>query len=558
MSNVSVVLPSEVQGLLNSTMSTPDTREQVYQQAENTGQINPGSVIRFNIPAQDVADFRDSYVQVQLTMTNPVASVNERFEYLATNVLGNQEAAATAYFQLEFMGWTTAGNFTQASTNVQIQSALNALPSVINNGLVGHLIVTNTLSVDGALNIVNNSPNFNINSMNYRMINVVGWFGTNGANTHILEIRQNINTIGSIQYPILEYGIGSIIDRITVEINSETFIDITQYFLLWQMYSRLKLVDSRRTSGIVLYNEGQEKDFIFTGAKKFAIPLFGVGILDNIFPLGLVPGIQFRITIYLAQPTIALTTNVNGSTSSYYVQDCRFYYHNMKYGNDVLNALSRQLTSSQGITYGFVNWSNYNTNITGNTSQLVLNFNLKRFLGVCAVMRQNNFFNDNTELYKNSSFIKNMISNYRLKVGSNYFPKDKVELTNVNDDVVEAWIEVARFFGIFRPLSLDPSINDEALADLNYAADYHNEILYETNGQPDLPSFIMAISTDSTSYDNADMERHDYPRGIDTSGQLNVTLELNNYTLLSDNTASVFGKFLGMCILRTSAAIYDK
>ncbi len=554
MANIQYVLPEEIGNLLNSTMSPPHTREQVYQQCENSGDILPGSQMRFNIPASDICDFRDSYIQVVLTPDNVVPQVSEVIVWRLLDVTGVAAPATLARWQLEYEGFTT-DPMNQAISNANIVANLNLLPSIVNAGLVGFITAANTLTIDGRLTLtINNPGNKLITRRNY--INVVSANATDGV--QILMWDNNSTVPGSYQYPFLEYGIGSIVDKVMVEINSEVFTEIENYYMLWSIVSKLKLVDHRRTAGRILYNQGSQQNLVFTGPKKFAIPLYGVGILDNIFPLSQIPGIQFRITLRLAENRIALVSNTAvNPTVSYHVSSCKFYYHVMKYSKETLNAIDSKLTGG-GLSYGFDNWLTFTDTLTGTTSDKILNFNVRKFLGICAVMRQQSFYNDPTNIYKNASFIKNFISSYRLKVGSSYYPKDRVDLLSTNNDVVEAWIEVARFFGIFRPLTMDPDINDESLAELNYTANTHSDLTYEDNGRPNLPSFMMAISTDASARDNPEMGRHDYPTGIDTSGQVNITLELRNYTLQSDNTLYAFGKFLGMCTLTNRGAVYTK
>lgn len=571
----------EVTSLLKAKLIKRSKRFQVYQQAETASGLLPNSLVRFNIPSSDCVDLRDSFVEFDITLSGSIPATDEFFTYnfiRADNGLTAENFNAGVRASVRWF-WEYKGQKTNEFTNVGFnstdpavglvaqQNAINNLQTIQVDGLDGFITLDSNMydnqtgvTAPAFISYRNTNPFFKMskppNSDRLKLIMVVGRMST-GVVLGAAEI--GLFSFGSTQTPYLEYGMGSVVDKVLIEVNSTVVYEIEGYNIMWNYFSNLKHVESRRTISRLLYNEGERETRNFIGTKRFAIPLYGIGLFDHIIPLDQIPGIQLRLTIKLASSLIALTTFSanNSENQSYRVDNARLYYHILQLPQDVREEFDNKLSSS-GIIIGYDQYFRFIDSFTGSSKDMILNFNVKRFLGILAVMQEQGFINDNRNFEKNANYIRNSIQSLRLKIGSDYYPRDRVEALNT-DDPLQFLLELLRFFGMQNPEISPSSIDvDDILAGLNYEANAHNAYQFEPNGRLDLPAFMMAISCDSLAHEEY-VHKHDHSSGVDTSGQVNITLELRGITISNPPlVANVFGKFTSFLILSKNEVIYDR
>jgi hypothetical protein len=583
--SIPYVLPREFEDLLNSSKVAPTKRVQIYQTAEQPGPISPSNYVRFNIPSDCIADFRDSYVTMDIYMTgNAIAQTPSTLTWQALTAAGPFPVnAPTGTFQLEYKGFqngTPTGLqplILVTASNTDIANYLLTIPTFKQDFNVYTLAdfnqkftVANTLSILPAPSLVitclDKSIKFLDNNGAAIYIRVVNTNVRDSVTGAFLDIIPISVVNGTPAFPRTEYGSGAFIDRVQIEFNSETFCEIENYNRLWAIYDKLKLVDHRRCSGTLLSNEVIFKETYFEGGKRVEIPLWGCGILNNIFPFMFSKNIQLRITLRLSDPRICLVNSVgNDGTQSYYANNCQFQYHQIYIDEAVANRIKQKM-AGEGLVYGFENYLSFSDSITGTTFDKNVDFNVKSFLGILGVMQEQNFYGDWTKFHKTDSFIRNNIQSYRLKVGSDYYPKNTIDTLPQNlanlysvPDVVQPFSELMRFFGLFQPLDINPDINDEATAALGYYSNYHSGFYLDSyiSNLYNYPSFIMAISTDSEARE-VDKSYHDMSSGINATGQNSITFELRNLQLQGINTLFTYGKFQALAILDSQGITYVK
>lgn len=590
--------------LLDTRYYIPKTREIIYQVSDNPGQNLPLQPIRFTLNGADFADLRDAYVEFDVNVPENVAQNNEVITWQCENLSVATGPPTGGFFRISFEGHdaydvvlyegvgytgsptvgllTTNFNYLAGvgadAANDRLTRALYTIPGIIE--LFGpytpggpnfvSLISTITTGPNFQIQLVNTCPYFKFSQGIVPgpvpiLPTIVGNFSTAAVN-----LQFAITTInpGNISYPGVEYSSSSLIQRLVVEINSQPYLDIINYGNLHAILSRMKLKDTSVTNGQQLYGEGEQafNYFAYTGRpKRYAINLLGCGIFDHILPLKLIPNVQFRITLYLQDPGLCLVQAPTPITlpgpvvinptsqATYYVTNARIYYHSAKLSLEEERILYDKINSSSGMAIGYEAWVNFNlSNINSSSQQLLLSYNVKRFLGLLAVMQQNSYVANTQNTFKLSSFIKNQIQQIRLKIGNDYYPKDYINMLpgpESNVDVTQPLIEVMRFFGNYRPNTIDPNINEEMLVAYNYTGNYH-EVIYVDDHITYPPTFVMAISTDGNARE-IDDSNNDISAGIDISQQAQCVLELQglqlidpfNPTASETNTITTFGKY---------------
>lgn len=571
----------EVTSLLRAKLIKRSKRFQVFQQAETASGLQPNSLVRFNIPSSDCVDMRDAFVEFDIGLDGIIGSTSEVVIYnffsednnpppmVGPNTPQNNGLIFLRWFW-EYKGMKTSEFDNSPANAVGIAAqiaAINSLQTIQTDGLDGFIQLTSNIypgdpgPAVAFITMTNVSPNYKMsilpNSDRLKLILVYGALHTVPS---VSLFAAEVTVLpGTTQTPYLEYGIGSVIDKVLIEVNSTVVYEIEGYNVLWNIFNDLKTVEYRRTIGRLLYNEGERETRNFTGTKRFAVNLYGIGLLDHIIPLDQIPGIQLRITVKLAAPSIALTTNTSGNTNnqSYHVDNARIYYHILQLPEDSREEFERVLSTS-GLIIGYDQWFRFVDSVFGSTKDMILNFNVKRFLGVLGVMQEQVFVNNNSNFEKNANYIRNSIQSLRLKIGSDYYPRDREEALN-NSDPLQYLIELLRFFGMFNPEVSPSSVDvDSILAGLNYEANAHNDYQFEPNGRIDLPGFIMAVATDSLAHEGYVM-KHAHSSGVDTSGNVNITLEMRGLTIVTPPlVVNIFGKFTSFLILSKNEVIYDR
>jgi len=530
----------EITSLLYGTkLVKRSKRFQVYQQAESPSGLLPNSLVRFNIPSSDCCDFRDSYIQFDVTLDNIQAPTNEVVTYNfwsennappplppygppppVPNVPNNVGPNFKIRWYWEYKGYKTIefDNSGVAATRIADQmEAIDNLPTIISDGLVGSIIITSNvftfvLGPVAFITYTNTNPNFKMSDLvNGDRLKLVLVWGSQGDQS-VMAV-ETIESEGIDRYPFLEYGAGSLIDKVLIEVNSTVVYELEGYYLLWNILNKMKDVEHRETIGRVLYNEGGRSTRDFVGSRRFIIPLYGVGLLQHIFFLDQIPGCQLRLSVKLASPQIALTTSTpfNTNNENYHVDNARFYYHTLQLPQSVREHVDYLLGSS-GIIVGYDQWYNFRDTISGTQRDLVLNFNTKRFLGILCVIQEQGFINNNSLFEKNANFIRKNIQSLRLKIGSEYYPRDRIESAN-SEDSTGFMCELLRFFGMMTPETSVSNLDTMSiLAGLNYEANNHFDYKFEPSGRLDLPSFLMAISVDSLAHEGW-LNRHVHSSG---------------------------------------------
>jgi hypothetical protein len=533
-------------------------RQQIYQKSEISS-FTQGQRISFNMPPIST-DLRDAYFECDMELLNIVDEVCPQWEIRSYDSLLLTFAAVAP----------TSGSF-----NIKIKDeSINILFNDSKDDIVTKL---------NSLEAIRFSP---LEQLTYQL--AVGQVGTDlfsasgsiivelcnfaslNVNTEYFPELQNVNLVAAVplgltaiqnvqgeeQFPKVEYDTHSIIRRVDIEFNAQTFSECDEWNVLACLMNKKQSADYYDTFGRITAGTGLKRSW--TGARRFSLRLGStMGLLEHYFPLHLIPGVQFRINLYLEDSRRCLVWKDLAQNAGYGISNPELHYHALSISQDLTERF-RQDINGQGLVMGFTSYQNLTDTLNNSQKDIITNFNFSRFLGITAVMREENFINDPTKDYKNTSYCRNSIQSYRLKIGQQYYPRDAVNLLQNPDtrDVIESVEEYVRFFNVVN----DHCSVKDPYALLNFAGNYHNDEIVRFNKIVP-PSFIMAISTDPHQNEGPS-ERHRHSSGVDVSGQTNCSLEIRNVTLQQieliqqNNIVNLYARFNAFAVFQRNQAIF--
>lgn len=547
--SINIAESPELYGVFETAQFDRSKRQQVYQQSEISS-YQSGQRISFSMPPIS-SDFRNAYFEFGMQLTDITPEVPAIFSIRSYDATTSYTAVAP-----------TGGMFSLSLLNDKIDIAYDDTKgSIVDklNDIVRLIFPIKTVTFSLA---APQSPNDLFSASGEVIIVVSGFqslyidsvFDIRVVNSLLVDTGAPLSVISELvqepvaQFPHFEQNAASIIRRGEIEINSQTFTECDNINILkCAILDKTNPVEWYNTMGRVFANTGLNCTWV--GQRRFAIQLDDVfGILRHYFPLHLVPGIQMRINLYLEDPSLCLIQGAGGG-GDYVVYNPEIHYHTLKLSDTMQRKFSDRI-NSDGLVYGFTSYQNLTDTLDATEKDIITNFNFSRFTGILAVMREQSFVNNPENEFKMSSTIRNNIGSYRLKIGTQYYPRDRVDLLGVNDDVVEPFKEFVRFFNLDDPVNS----NLNPYAGLNYEANEHGENkLIDFIGDLAPPSFVMAISTDP--HQNEDYT-HNHSSGIDVSGQTNVSLELRGVQTQGTNTVNIYARYNSFAVIQRNQSIY--
>lgn len=545
--SINIAESPEIFGVFETAQFDRSKRQQVYQQSEISS-YQSGQRISFSMPPIS-SDMRNMYMEYGMQLLNITPETPQIINIRSYDPTSSYSAVAPTAGSFDLSLWGIRINIAYNATKGSIIDSLNAIVQTtapiksITFTLVSPQLPTDLFSASGSLNImVSDFQSLDLDSA--FDIRVTGSLLLDTGTP--LSVVSEITQLGVPQYPKYEMNASSIIRRCEIELNSQTFSECDDVNVLkCAILDKCNVVEWYNTVGRIESNTGIANTW--TGQKRFSLYLGDVfGILEHYYPLHLVPGIQLRINIYLEDPDRCLIQGVSGG-GDYIVYNPELHYHSLKL-SDTMQRRFMDRINGDGLVYGFTSYQNLTDVLVANATEkdVITNFNFSRFTGILAVMREQSYINDATNSFKMSSTIRNNIGSYRLKIGTQYYPRDRVDLLGVNEDVVEPFREFMRFYNLAQ--------NSNSYAGLNYEANDHAMTkLINHIGDIVPPSFIMAISTDP--HQNEDYT-HNHSSGVDVSGQTNVSLELRGVQPQDTNIINIFARYNAYAVIQRNQSIY--
>lgn len=555
---INLIESNELYDVFSTAEYSRSQRQQIYQKAEISS-YNPGSRVAFSMPPIS-SDLRDAYLEFDMSLSDITPEVCPEWEiksFDSTLLTFAPVAPTSGSFLIKIRGESVEINFNDSKddiidklNNLEVikYSPLSQLAYQLEAGETG----TDLFSASGSVKVeLCNFGDLDVNADYYpelQNINLVA------AVPLGLTAVQNVG--GVAQYPKIENDNHSIIRRVEIEINAQTFTECDEWNVLACLVNKGEPVNYYDTFGRITAGTGLKRSW--TGDRRFSLRIGRtMELLDHYFPLHLIPGVQMRINLYLEDPRRCLVWGPNQTNASYTIVNPEFHYHSLSISPELTQKFRNDI-NGDGLVMGFTSYQNLTDTLNNSQKDIITNFNFSRFLGIVAVMREENYINDPQNDFKNTSYCRNDIQSYRLKIGGQYWPRDAVNLLQNQDtrDVIEPTEEYARFFNLVNEYC---SIRDP-YALLNFAGNYHNALI-KRGEELVPPSFMMAISTDPHQNETSD-NRHKHSSGVDVSGQTNCSLELRNVTLqqiqglTQNNIVNLYARYNGFAVFQRNQAIY--
>lgn len=557
----------EITETLHPSILENTRSEDIYIQPVNPGYNLPGNVLEFDFPNDACLDLSNSYLQFNLQATNTTAAVAEVYTFTLAAPAG--VATATAGTFRFSIGDSISAPLPFNATDLQIRTAIfgmkgfpNDIDLIRDPALAIQLfsrfqILTNTLST-AAPGILSFSINYNAYKLKQHNVPVFLILSlTNAAAVPLLPLDSSPANDGVLSWPQIPDGGVSVIQEVNVSYNNQDITQINDYARFWTIMNRMRLTEYEQTENELLTTPTGPYADINTQIK-YAIPLYGCGILGKIIPLNLIPGNSIlRIRIRLAQINDALQYDPAAfPTPGYQLYNARYYCSKLKLTRTTAEAFSEKIAKND-LCYYFDDWKNVSDACTTSTVQLNVNPNVSHLSQVLSVMQQDDFTSNPLNAFRLSSFITNYVKKARLRVGTIYLPPDYLQ-SDSDNEYVEFLIELLTSMGQWASLQSSAGINhSEIVSYKTYTAARHDDLFTVSYQTDKPPSFIIGINVSQDTVDMLRDHKNVYQAGLNTQGLSNVLLQTDNLNLESANTQRAWYKNTSKLTIGSGRFVYS-
>lgn len=525
--------------LLNACKYSTALRQQTYVQAQQPS-ISVGSEVRIALPIECL-DMSSAYVAFDLVPSGVINPVALKF---TLSLLNNVGAVTGGIYQLFVFGQSIGGNsatfdaFNGTSTATQVIAQLNAFEPLVSRGGVASLaggLGTDTIATGIQIQIA-----------------MTGYYGgiiegrdisaTSSLSSALgpMDVLVTINTAATRGSPRFERTL-PIINRLYAQINSTTVIDINDANKLMSIISFTDSVFD--DIGKFLEYPNNESGLFIGSRMKCKIDLSFIDLFQSILPLNLLNNPQVQLYMNLEQPQYCMVTSdaTNSTGQSYTLENVKLKYYRLLLTESEKNEIASRVNSSSGLLIPFKNWTTFKQNIpgpnTGVNLNVIFNPNRKNFLGCYFVMLSSSYYGDATNECKITTFLNNAKQNYRLKIGSYYWPVDTVESSNSYNAIVEQIETVKDFTQLVKSKIITGDMFClQNFSGIGYIGNDPNDVRFAP--WYEVPVHMMNISGIATcdiGFSNKSKlcERLAL-EGVDTSSVPNVVLEINGMNVLQN------------------------
>lgn len=543
---------SRVSDLLNPCRFSDTVRQQAYTQAQLSDVGPPGGQLRFSIPNNTTVDLSNAYIVYDLVSVNQIAETS-----LSFNIVRPAVAAASGTWQLLYSG-QSIGGVDNAQLSFNHNTPVSTILSTLNNFYIfkgSGLLATST---NGAGDSFATTQSINITVSSFDSFDFVptGFLVTSALFSAVPAfLPLSINGLlpdtsvqGVLQTPRIEKT-SPIFNRVYIQVNGTTVFDVQGAN---RLYSALNFIDTEFDSvGKANEDAYLENGTIINGRRKCRFFLNWIDLFQSIFPLDIIPNAQIILYMDLEQPNLALicSNSANNANQSYRIQNAKIKYHTLQLPESDKRMLRNELKN--GITIPFLNWVYFADVLNAGTvnKQSIFNPSVSNLLGVLFVMVDQSYYQNATHKRKLSTFLRNNMNTYRLKVGNLYFPLDKVESSNTYYSITEQARELILLAQI---INRKPIVDDmEAFS--NYSGtitgaggnpegnDPTNELFNPWFQNTQNMMSVFGISTADIGFaDKTHLCSRIALHGVDTSVLPNVVLELEGMSVLNNDDLNIF------------------
>lgn len=528
---------SRVEDLLNPCKFGESLRQQAYVQSVQST-YGPNSQIILNLNNNETVDLSNCYLEFDMSLTNQVATLPLILTFQTDPAFAAVDAGTWSVY---FLGRLLfAANWNTPAATI-----------VANINLLGRLKPFGIFAVNGVGADINVgiAIGFSSTYANYELIP-----------SKFMSTSDVYKTAGTIYTPIIQTEAQQyqpqtprvekfcpLINKMSVNFNSEIVIDIPNANRLMSFIQLMDPINDKfGKSYEVTYDElGNEIDT--NTSQKMKLDLSFVDLFKIILPLELFPNAQIQINLNLEDPRFCLicSTQTNSAQQSYSLTNVRLQYHKIQLTNEDRALINSRLNSPSGLIIPFKSWASFNGTVLSGQANANITFNpiRKHFLGIGVLVLGQTYYNDARNSRKISTFLRNAIDNYRLKVGNLYFPLDRVNSSNVNYSLVEPVRTLVEFCEVVK----NKRITDDMELFCNFDGNYGDGITLPINlpaaNDPSYTKYFppyeenihttspQAILCSDIGYSNlTSLCNRLSLQGVDTSVMPNVTLEMNSMT----------------------------
>lgn len=448
---------SRVTDLLNPCRFTDTVRQQAYTQAQLSDVGPPGGQLRFSLPNNTTLDLSDAYIDLDLVSVGGIPEVAMVFN-ISRTVAAPLSGIAGGSWQLLYDG-SSVGGVDNANlvfrSNTPIGNSAAPAPGsilyVINNYYKfkgrGYLATSTNAATDTL--VTASDINITISRFGGWGGPPIGWSVSSAlisaAGPPIVPVMLSIDgftlsdasVLPVMETPLVEKTL-PIFNRVYIQVNGTTVFDVQGAN---RLYSALQFLDTEFDSiGKLVEDAYNENGTPFTPRGKFRFFLNWIDLFQSLFPMDILPNAQIILYLDLELPNLALVcaTQLNNPTQSYRIQNAKIKYHTLQLSDSDKSQLRGELNTN-GLTIPFLNWVYFADTIPNGTvnKQAIFNPSVSNLLGVLFVMVNQDYYADARNVRKLSTFLRNNMNSYRLKIGNFYFPQDKVEVSNTYYSIAE-------------------------------------------------------------------------------------------------------------------------
>ena len=520
-------IESRAEDLLNPCKFGESLIQQAFVQSVQST-YSPNQQIIINLNNNETVDLSNCYVEFDMSLTNQVAQAPLVLRIIRPAVF---PPADTGTYEIFYKGiFLAAAVWNQGGAAVAID--------INGNGV----LATNAITVTGVGANVNTGIDLSFLT-NYPKLGLdVNNFSVNAqtsAGAIFVPLQTLIISPQVLPTPRLEKTT-PIINKLAVSINSETVIDVQNANRLMAFIQLMDVIDDKIGKGYESSYEELGTHIPPSTTSKLKIDLSFIDLFKIILPLELFPNPQIQINLTLEDPRFCLICSTAGNTAaqSYTIQNVRLQYHKIVLTPEDKNMINTRLNSSSGLIIPFKSWAQFNGSVGNGVATANITFNpiRKHFLGIGVLQLSQTYYGDATNVRKLSTFLRNSVDTYRLKVGNLYFPLDRVNSSNVNFSLVEPVRTLVEFCEVVKNKRI---VNDMELL-INYDGNYNVGGVIPQANNPSYTKYYpaydekvhttapIAILCSDVGYSNlTSLCNRLTLQGVDTGSLSNVTLELN-------------------------------
>lgn len=569
--------------LLSPCMFKDNQRTQQFINSDQQSYA-PGGTMQFSLPLNTNLDMTDSFINFECSIdaTGRVDEVGEIYSLkvvaipaVITNTVGpvadDTGLGAPTAGSLNFLfDGEVSSAIPYNATAAQVLAALQGMKRLIGRGY--KVAVSGVDIFPNASNVLIYINNFDvygqrpqdvagglmvINTANIYTQNPVGRF-----TTHAVEFSRTQD--GALSMPRLE-RFQLFHDYVYIQINNETIYNLVDANILEAI---LVQVDNEYSSQeYILDGAGRERGTGFDMvtvvsaapaaptithnwvSRQLKVGLQNIDLFRHILPLKILSNAQLRIYMHLDSSSRVLicSTATNSTNQAYTLRIPKLHYHGLIFSPSEEEKLIELKNSASGLVIPFRGWSNFKRNLPAGTSSenIIFNPSQSNFLGIYFVMLSTDYAGDARNIRKITTFLKNNIGSYRLKIGDFYMPRDAIrsnvsqvsnseiisELKNFTELVTYQRIDGDMF--LFNPFWLGDvtaqGVNPTVKGWIPWQTEERNQ------------STIFAIGTADIGYnDNSGICNYVSLLGVDAKSLANVQLELVDMSLTNNCLIEIF------------------